>query len=301
MTILGYGDFRYERDSSWPKASKYQSFGFPSSAAVNDEGHIFVIGRRTEQPITIWDKDGSFLHAWGAGEFSNEPHGITIAPNGNVWVVDRDYHVASEFTQDGKKLRSLGEKLRPSPTWHGRFIKSVPFNMPTNLAFAPNGDIFVSDGYGNHRVHRFSPDGELLLSWGVQGTGPGQFALVHNVWVDKAGRVLVNDDENHRVQVFTMDGEYITEWPMLNPSGAYLRDDIFYVANLGPYEDPSKGPGWGAITIWDLEGNKLSEFVGTDGDDRRALVGPHDLGVDQEGSLYVCEGPIGRVAKFRRV
>lgn len=301
MTIVGTGDYRYERDDNWPKPSKYRSFGFPSSAAVNESGEIFVISRGTEHPVTIWDKAGNFLHSWGAGEFSPQPHGITIAANGNVWIVDRDYHVASEYTPEGRRVRSLGTKFQPSPTWHGRFIKSVPFNMPTNLAIAANGDIFVSDGYGNHRVHKFNAAGELLLSWGRQGTGPGEFALVHNIWIDKFNRVLVNDDENHRIQLFTVDGEFIEQWEMTNPSGLYLRDDIVYVAQLGPYEDASKGPGWGAISLWDLQGNKLSEWVGWEGEDRRMLVGPHDLGVDQEGSLYVCEGPIGRVSKFRRV
>jgi sugar lactone lactonase YvrE len=301
MTTFGSGDFRYVRDEKWPKTSKYWNFGFPSDAAVSESGEIFILTRGTEHPVSIWDRDGNFIYSWGAREFSGQPHGIKIAPSGNVWITDRDFHVVTEYTPGGERLRNLGRKHHPSPTWHGRFIKSVPFNMPTNVAFAPNGQIFVSDGYGNHRVHKFSPEGELLLSWGKQGTGPGEFALVHNISIDKFDRLLVNDDENHRIQLFDYDGNYLEEWSMTNPSGLCIHDDIVYVANLGPYYDPANGPGWGAVTIWNLKGEKLSEWVGSEGPDRRALVGPHDLCVDDDGNIYVCEGDGGRVQRFNRL
>jgi len=173
--------------------------------------------------------------------------------------------------------------------------------MPTNLAIASNGQIFVSDGYGNHRVHKFTPEGELLLSWGRQGTGPGEFALVHNVAVDKFNRVLVNDDENHRIQLFDFDGVFIEEWAMLNPSGLCVHNDLVYVSQLAPYHDPLNGPGSGTVSIWSLDGEKLGEWIGTAGVDRAMLVGPHDLSVNFDGSIFVCEGRIGRVSKFNRV
>jgi DNA-binding beta-propeller fold protein YncE len=301
MIVLGYGDFRYTRDDTWPKAPRYWNFGFPSNAAINGDGEIFVISRGIEHPVSVWDRDGNFLYSWGAGEFSQHPHGITIAPNGNVWVVDRDYHVATEYSPGGQRLRRLGRKGQPSPTWNGRFIKSIPFNMPTNLAIAPDGCIFVSDGYGNQRVHKFNAEGKLLLSWGKQGTGRGEFALVHNVWVDSLNRVLVNDDENDRIQLFNFDGQYLEEWQMMNPSGLCVHNDTVFVSQLSPAHDPANGPGWGAVSIWNLDGERLSEWIGSAGTDRRMLVGPHDLCVDSEGSIYVCEGRIGRVSKFRRL
>ena len=154
---------------------KYWTMGLASDGAVNsrDEVHIFSRGAH---PVTIWDPAGNFISSWGEGTFSANPHGIYIAPNDNVWLVDRDYHIATEYTPSGESLRTLGEKLAPSPSFQG-----LPFNMPSGLAIAPDGNMFVSDGYGAHRVHKFSPEGELLLSWGKQGTGPGEFALVHNV------------------------------------------------------------------------------------------------------------------------
>ena len=176
MATVGTGDYRYERVPLWPNMPKYWAFGAASDGAVNskDEIHIFSRG---DHPVTIWDKDGNFISSWGEGTFSANPHGIYIAPNDNVWLVDRDFHIATEYTPSGSAIRTLGEKLAPSPSFQG-----IPFNMPSGLAIAPNGELFVSDGYGGHRVHKFSPDGELLLSWGKQGTGPGEFALLHNIW-----------------------------------------------------------------------------------------------------------------------
>ena len=301
MTLVGQGNYRYQKEAQWPKQGRYWHFTYPSDVAINDEGVVYILDRGSAHPVTLWDKEGNFLYCWGEGYFSAQPHGIYIAPNQNVWIVDRDYHLVSEFTPGGELLRTLGKKNSPSPTWDGRFIKSLPFNMPTNLAISANGDIIVADGYGNHRVHKFSPAGELLHSWGRQGTGPGEFALVHNVWVDKYDRILINDDENHRIQLFTQRGEFIEQWDMTNPSGLCIHDDIVYVAQLSPYPDPQQGPGWGGISLWDLQGHCLSRWSGNEGKDRDMLMAPHDLGVDDEGSIYVCEGDRGQVAKFRRV
>lgn len=299
--IVGTGSYKYQKAESWPKLGKYWKFKFPSDAAVNADGIIYVLDRGSAHPVTMWDKDGNFIYCWGEGYFSDQPHGIYVAPNGNVWVTDRDFHLVTEFSPGGQPLRKLGKKLAPSPTWHGRFIKSLPFNMPTNLAIASTGEIFVADGYGNHRVHKFNPEGELLLSWGRQGTGPGEFALVHNVWVDKFDRVLVNDDENHRIQIFDLHGQYLEEWKMTNPSGLCIHDDVVYVSQLGPYPDSGKGPGWGSVSLWNLEGQLITQWVGTEGPTRDILIAPHDLGVDDEGSIYVCEGDRGEVGKFRKV
>jgi DNA-binding beta-propeller fold protein YncE len=301
MTIVGSGDFRFERVAEWPKPRRYFQFSAPSDAAVNPDGEIYVLSRRDRHPVTIWSKDGEFIYCWGEGEFSDQPHGIYIAPNGNVWIVDRDYHIASEYTPGGERIRTLGRKLEPSPTWEGRFIQSKPFNMPTNLAIAGNGDIFVADGYGNHRVHKFNSDGELLLSWGKQGTGPGEFALVHNIWIDRDERVLVADDENHRIQIFNTEGVFLDEWKMTNPSGLCIHRDIVYVGQLGPYHDRSKGEGWGSVSLWGLDGSQLASWTGLDSPTKDLMVSPHDLCVDDDGSVYVCEVDIGRVSKYRRV
>lgn len=302
MVTVGSGEYRYKRVDDWPKMPKYWAFSWPTDAAVNSHGEIYVLSREDKHPITIWDKQGNFVSSWGEGAFSPMPHGIYIAPNDNVWVVDRDYHIVSEFSPGGDLLRTLGNRLSPSPTWHGRFIKSVPFNMPANVAVSPNGFIYVADGYGNQRVHKFSPEGELVHSWGKQGQGPGEFALVHNIDIDKHNRILVCDDENHRIQLFNSDGEFLEQWEMTNPSGICIHNDIVYVAQLGPYLDPEKSPGWGSVSLWNLDGICIASWTGMDGGkDIDVLFGPHDLCVDDEGSIYVCEGDVGRVSKFVRI
>jgi DNA-binding beta-propeller fold protein YncE len=301
MTIVGSGSYRFERLDEWPKSGRYFSFNAPTDVAVNPDGEVYVLSRGDRHPVTMWSKEGDFIYCWGEGEFSPHPHGIYIAPSGTVWVVDRDFHVASEYTPGGERIRTLGRKLEPSPTWDGRFIKSKPFNMPTNLAIAANGDIFVSDGYGNHRVHKFNSEGDLLLSWGRQGTGPGEFALVHNIWVDKHQRVLVADDENHRIQLFDEDGVYLEEWSMTNPSGLCISSDIVYVGQLAPYHEPALGSGWGAVSLWDLNGKQIGGWSGRDNPGKDLMVSPHDVGVDEDGSVYVCEVRAKRVSKYRRV
>jgi streptogramin lyase len=267
---------------------RYWAFGAASDGAVNsrDEVHIFSRG---EHPLTIWDTDGNFISSWGEGTFSANPHGIYIAPNDNVWLVDRDFHIATEYSPAGKALRTLGNKLAPSPSFQG-----MPFNMPSGLAIAPNGDLFVSDGYGGHRVHRFSADGKLLKSWGKQGTGPGEFALLHNIWVDKNNRVFICDRENNRIQIFDKEGTFLEQWTDLkSPGDLWIRDDIVYVIEQGA----SSG-----VSIWTLEGELLSRWRGNEGAGKGTLLGGHGICVDSQGSIYVTEiGRGNRVSKFVRV
>jgi len=300
MTIVGSGDYRYERVPSWPKLPKYWSLGQPSDAAVNSKGEIFVVSRG-DHPVSIWTADGDFLGSWGEGIFSATPHGIYIGPDDHVWIVDRDHHVAMEFTLEGKPLRTLGQKLSPSPTCTGKVVRARPFNMPTNLAIARNGDIFVADGYGNSKVHRFSADGRLILSWGRQGVGPGEFALVHNVWIDSRDRVLVCDDENDRLQIFDQNGNFIEQWKLANPSGLCVRDDVVYIAEIQPFPEESGGPGRGSVALFTLEGQLITRWIGTEGEARDALLGPHDLCVDENGNIYVCEARAHRISKFRKL
>jgi hypothetical protein len=301
MAIVGSGAFRYERIPEWPQVPKHWDLGEPSDAAVNSTGEIYVLSRAARHPVTIWSTDGRFISSWGEGAFSAMPHGIYIGMDDNVWVVDRDYHIAIEFTPGGDTIRTLGRKLAPSPTCDGRVVKVRPFNMPANLAIAGNGDIFVADGYGGHKVHRFGADGTLQLSWGRQGMGPGEFALVHNVWIDSLNRVFIADDENDRVQIFDRDGTYLTEWKFANPSGLCIHDDLVYVAELQPFADVANGLGSGSVCILNLDGELQARWVGTDGPNRDVLIGPHDLCVDGRGDIYVCEPRGRRVSKFRKL
>ncbi len=288
MATVGSGDFKYERVHSWPNLPKYWTMGAATDGAVNsqDEIHIFSRG---EHPVTIWDPDGNFISSWGEGQFSANAHGIYIAPNDNIWLVDRDFHIATEYTPGGSPIRTLGKKLEPSPSFQG-----LPFNMPSGLAIAPNGEMFVSDGYGGHRVHKFSAEGELLFSWGKQGTGPGEFALLHNVWVDKDSRVIICDRENDRIQIFDDQGNFLEEWTDLaRPGDVWIKDDIVYVIEQG---------GGNGVSIWTLGGGLITRWRGNEGPGEGTLIGGHGICVDGQGSIYVTEiGKGERVSKFQRV
>jgi streptogramin lyase len=228
------------------------------------------------------------------------PRGIHIDGADRVWITDRDYHTVTRFAPDGTAELVLGRKLAPSPTCDGRVAKSRPFNMPTNVATTPDGEMFAADGYGNHKVHRFAPDGTLLLSWGRQGTTPGTFALVHNVALDSRGRVFTCDDENDRIQIFTGEGAFLDEWRFANPSGICIRDDIVFVSELRPFRDAAICPGRCRVSLWTLDGTLLADWRGADGPRHDPMRGGHDLCVDAAGDIYLCEGNVGRVVKFRR-
>ncbi|HIA74884.1 MAG TPA: 6-bladed beta-propeller, partial [Dehalococcoidia bacterium] len=186
-------------------------------------------------------------------------------------------------------LRTLGEKLAPSPSFQG-----LPFNMPSGLAISPSGELYVSDGYGGHRVHKFSADGELLLSWGKQGTGPGEFALLHNIWVDQRERVIICDRENNRIQLFNSDGGFLEEWTDLSsPGDVWIHEDHIYCIEQGPR---------GGVSIWTLDGDIVSRWKIDEDPGKGSITDGHGITVDLEGSIYVTEIGTGeRVSKFVRV
>jgi sugar lactone lactonase YvrE len=231
-------------------------------------------------------------------------HGITIAPDDSVWCTDDAGHSVRKFTPDGRLLLALGDSAgKPSDTgYDGSNLTTVaragpPFNRPTNLAVAPSGDLYVSDGYGNARVHRFSPSGKLLASWGEPGTGPGQFMLPHGIAVDRAGSVYVCDRESDRIQVFTADGRFVREiTDVQRPTQIVLAQGRMYVSELGwragqrsfrhgPIERdlPSR------VSVLDGNGSVITRIGGPDPCAPGSFCAPHGLAVDANGGLYVAE------------
>jgi streptogramin lyase len=231
--IIGTGAHRYRFERRWGKLPRGWRFGTPAPSArppripcqgaVSAAGEVFVLSR-SAHPVMVFDADGNFVTSWGEGAFSPFVHGLTLAPDGHVWIADAGWHVVTEHAPDGAVLRTLGRRDFPAPTFYGQ-----PFNMPTGVAFSAAGDIFVSDGYGNRRVHCFAPDGMLRHSWGAPGSGPGQFALVHFIAIDARDQVYVADRENNRIQVFDTAGGLLAEWtPFTLPSDlAFGRDRIY--------------------------------------------------------------------------
>ena len=174
-----------------------------AGVGVDSNDRVYLFTRR-EARVLVYSSQGEFLDAWGEGYFSDRPHGLTVAPDGTLYCVDVSHEVVFQFTASGELLRTIGTRGLASDTgYDGSTLASIvragpPFNKPTNLAVAPNGDLYVSDGYGNARVHRFTSSGTLVQSWGAPGSGPGEFNLVHGIAIAADGTVFVADRENER-------------------------------------------------------------------------------------------------------
>jgi DNA-binding beta-propeller fold protein YncE len=274
-----------------------------AAVAVNSKGRVYLFCR-SEHPVMIYERDGRFVGSWGEGAFTMRTHGITIGPDDSVYCTDDPGHSVRKFTPEGKLLLTLGDNAgKPSDSgYDGSNLTTIvrgapPFNRPTNLAVAPNGDLYVTDGYGNARVHRFSPTGKLLASWGEPGTGPGQFMLPHGIAVDASGNVLVCDRESDRIQVFTADGRFIREiTDVQRPTQIVLSRGLMYVSELG-WRPGQRSFRNGAITremparvsVLDANGTVLTRLGGPDPCAPGSFCAPHGLAVDSSGDVYVAE------------
>jgi len=231
--------------------------------------------QRTDPPVLIFDGDGHFLTAWGS-ERLRDAHGIFIGPDDHVYLCNRDEHEVLKLTPEGRTLLVLGHRGRPS--------LQAPFNHPADVAVAPDGEIYVADGYGNSSVHRFSAEGRHLGSWGAPGAGHGQFTTPHGIWVDGQNRVLVADRENNRVQLFSPEGDYYGEWRDL-----YHPMDI-YVDGVGTVYVTDQIP---RISMYSPDGRLLARG-------RPVNVGAHGVWGDSHGNLYLAEVGVNQVTKLVR-
>jgi DNA-binding beta-propeller fold protein YncE len=299
---VGQGTFRYRADGNWPQFPCGGPDGEAVAVACDSRGRVFVF-LRGPRPVQVFEPDGRFVTAWGEGVFVR-PHGLFIGPDDTVYCADDHDHTVRSFTPDGRLLMTLGTRGQPSDTGavgvDYRTIRRCggPFCYPTNLAIGPGGDLYVSDGYGNARVHRFAPDGRLLQSWGEPGGGPGQFHLPHGIAVGRDGTVYVADRENSRVQLFTADGTYRGEWDAARPCQVFIdREGRVYVAELGFRAGRWSGTGaapagatGGRVSVFDGAGRLQARWGGGDtpcapGD----FFAPHGIWVDGRGDVYVAE------------
>ncbi|MFT5172100.1 MAG: DNA-binding beta-propeller fold protein YncE [Gammaproteobacteria bacterium] len=287
--VLGSGEFSYREERHWAKLPEGWFFDDVAAVAVDNKDQVYVFNRG-EHPMIVFDREGNFLRSWGEGLFKR-PHGLFIGPDETLFCTDDGDHTMRACTLGGKVLMTLGIAGEPAP-----YMSGEPFHRCTHTALSPQGDIYVSDGYGNARVHKYSPDGKLLFSWGEPGTDPGQFNIAHNICCDADGWVYVADRENHRVQVFNGDGKYEAQWfNMHRPCGLCMgvgADPHFYVGELGPdmnvnLKMPNIGP---RVSIVSNTGKTLARL----GDLHRGtgpgqFIAPHGLAVDRHGDIYVGE------------
>ena len=298
--IVGSGDYTYEMDADWAKLP--EGWAMPTAAVFGDSNdRVYAFNRDSDHPVCVFDKDGNFLWSWGQGLIAFA-HAIIIDKDQNVWLVDRNTHEVHKYTKEGAHLMTIGSKGDRSDTgvdpedYSSTAFQTVthggpPFNMPAGIAFNDEGQIFIADGYANARVHKFTPQGDLIKSWGGPGGGAGEFRLPHGIWIDRHERVLVADRENDRVQVFTQEGEYISTWPtkLIGPALFYVdSDDTVYVPEHNG----------GLFSVLSLEGELITQW----GSELHRSC--HGVWADSNKDLYfVMPGEWGRdrrVVKFHR-
>lgn len=286
----GQGDYQYDVDSSWGELPTAWTLGDVAAVGVDAEDNVYVFNRGPH-PMIVLDREGRFLRSWGEGVFTR-PHGLHIGPDQFAYCTDDGDHTVRKCTLDGRVLMTLG--IPGSAT---AFMSGQPFCRCTHTALSPSGDIYVSDGYGNACVHKFSERGELIQSWGGPGSDPGEFYIPHNICCDRDGWVYVADRENHRIQVFDADGRYETQWNNLHRPCALFQDTApqprMYVGELGPMFRSATPypPNLGArISVLDADGRPLSRVGARNmGTGPTEFIAPHGVAADARGDVYVGE------------
>ena len=290
--VLGEGDFRYElTGKNWGNLPEGWFYKEATAVAVDANDRIYVFNRGTS-PMIVFDTDGNMVDHWGEGVFKN-PHGISVARDGNLWCVDNGDSTVRKMSPSGELLMTLGEAGKPSPKMSG-----VPFSVPTHVAVDPNnGDFYVADGYSNASVHKFNEGGELIKTWGESGTDPGQFNIVHNIATDRDGMVYVADRENHRIQKFSPDGEFQMQVVNMSRAAAIYIDtrgaeDLIYIGEyFGGIASNDVGTNLGPrITVLKTNGDRVAR-IGAEpyGSQTGRFYSPHGIAVDSKGNIYVAE------------
>ena len=289
MTQVGAGKYTYELIRDFPKLPKGESFGVISRVATDSQDRFYVFQRK-DPPVLVFDRDGKYLGCWGIGAVK-EAHGMKIVDD-VAYTTDRPDSVAVAFTLDGRPLLVLGKRGVHSDTGCEKSPYIVlraagPFNHPTEMMPHPNGDIYVTDGYRNCRVHRFTRDGRLVKSWGTPGKTEGTFHLPHSLAIDPDGKLYVADRSNKRVQIFSPDGDFIGMWTDMSGPNDITRgkDGTFYIAEQ---EDGDK-PAY--ICVRDAKGKVLARL------ESRHI---HGVGVDSRGDIYAGLTVDRSVDKFVR-
>jgi peptidylamidoglycolate lyase len=303
---------RYSLDQSWPQLPANYVLGNPTGIGIDSHQNIIVFHRaeRTwptigampatlipSKTIIVLDKEtGTIINSWGDNLFIM-PHGLTVDKDDNIWVTDVGLHQVFKFDHNGKLLMKLGEeKIAGNDTLH--------FNMPTGIAVARDGSFYVSDGYGNSRIMKFSADGKYISQWGSKGNKKGQFNIPHAVCLDDKGNVYVADRENKRVEVFDSGGKFRTQWTNKNfgriCSITYDSVSKYFFAVDDKTSFLNLAHRGSDVIIFDTAGNTITNF-GRSG----AYDGPrcwyHDIAVDSEQNIYVGDILGNRIQKFRKL
>lgn len=278
----------YQPVPYWAKLPHPMTFKEATSVAVDSHDRVYVFNRG-DWPVIVFDADGNFIETWGAGEF-DRPHGIFVDDDDNLFMADDEGQFVDKRTLSGELIFRLGERGKPA-AWQ----KGDPFNRPTDIVVHPDsGDIFISDGYGNSRVHKYDADGNYIKSWGEPGALDGQFSLPHNICMLGRDKIVVADRENFRLQIFSLDGDYLGQKHSHRPIAvANGRDDDYriYVAEAGPPPVQEGVRNLGRrVVVFDSDLNEVDALGGPlGGENHDQLLAPHGLAIDSTGAVYIAE------------
>lgn len=276
----------YKTVEGWAKLPEGWNFGECSGVAVDNQDNVWVFNRGAH-PVIVFDRDGKFLKAWKEIPVKSA-HGIRVDKHGDVWMIDVEGNTVLKFSPDGRLKMVFGNPRGSA----GGPDDPYAYSRPTGISFASNGDFFVSDGYGNSRVAKYTPAGIFVRQWGLKGKGDGQFDLVHDVAVDGKDVVYVADRVNERVQVFDKDGKYITQWNGLGAPWGLIyspKENVLFMCD-GKYS---------RVLKLNLDGQVLG-VMGEFGKLPGKLDFAHNIAVDSRGDLYVAEIKNWRVQKFAK-
>jgi sugar lactone lactonase YvrE len=294
----------YTVQHGWPQLPAGFALSVPGGIDIDNKNQVFSIHtggrvwpeRNTEalinnDTVMVWDANtGKLLNSWGKDTF-RMTHGLTVDNDSNVWITDVGLHQIFKFTEDGKLIFALGKAGITG-------VAPGYFNLPTDIAVKNDGSFYVSDGYGNNRIIKYSANGTYEFEWGKKGAGPGEFNLPHSIALDSQGRVYVADRTNARIQIFTPNGKYISEIKTKDwvPFSLIISDDDrIFVTDGG--DKPAKYPYRSRVMLLDLEGNIIESF-GRYGNYNGQFILAHDIGISPRGDVYVADVVGNRIQKF---
>jgi peptidylamidoglycolate lyase len=292
----------YVVDPTWPAKPRNFGWGAMPGIAVDRQDNVWIF-TRGKPPVQVYDSTGKFVQAW-TSEKILIPHHIRVDHEGHIWVTDVGSHTVQKYTADGKLLLMIG-----TPGEAG--CDETHFNKPTDMTILANGDVFVSDGYGNRRIVHLDSKGKFIKAWGEEGTGPGQFALPHSIAADSRGRIYVADRDNARVQIFNTDGKLLDMWDeLMTPWGLYvINDDELWICGSSRFaSETEKGwivtpPGDQIMVKLDPDGKVLLRVeLPKDAEPPResgSVDWVHGISLDSQGNIYVGDIMGERVQKFR--
>lgn len=280
-----------------------------ADVVIDEDGSVFVLARWSTRVI-VYSPEGLLKDSWGEDLFSDRPHGLTLAKDGTLYCVDELDHVVRQVTKDGTLLRTIGTVGKKSDTGYddqspGLFSRNAsiampagPFHRPTAVAVTGDNHLFVTDGYGNSRVHHFDSDGELVESWGTPGTGPGEFHLPHAIVDLGDGRLAVADRENERLQIFDYSGRLIDIWTDTQRPSALTVDNEgrVYIGELAwcPGErswtaGPVSRMHPARLSVFEPDGTLTARVASPPLGEEGAFVAPHGIALNRNGDVFLGE------------